>query len=90
MEPLVVDWAATLAKWKGAVGSFRLNLSEISRESGVTRQHVTSILNEASVPSMIVAERIDRAIDAAVERRKQIAREAAEGIRVLMERGEVG
>lgn len=90
MEPLVVDWAATLAKWKGAVGSFRLNLSDISRESGVTRQHVTSILAGTSVPSMPVAERIDRAIDAAVERRKVIAREATAGLKVLLDRGEIG
>lgn len=90
MEPLVVDWSATLAKWKGAVGSFRLNISDISRESGVTRQHVTSILAGLSVPSMVVAERIDRAIDAAVERRKVIAREAAAGLKVLIERGDIG
>lgn len=75
MDPLVVDWSATLSKWRVAVDTFRLNLSEVCREAGVTRQHVTAILNGAAVPTMVVAERIDRAIDAAVDRRSRIARE---------------
>jgi transcriptional regulator with XRE-family HTH domain len=56
------------------VTTFRLNLSEISREAGTTRQHVTSILAGRSIPSIIIAERIDRAMDMAVERRKSFAK----------------
>ncbi len=69
-----INWTATHNKWKTAIATFRLNVSEIARESKVTRQHVVSIISGASVPSVLVAERIDRAIDEAVERRKAIAR----------------
>lgn len=71
---LEVNWTATLAKWKTAIGTFRLNIAEIARESRVTRQHINGIIAGTSVPSMIIAERIDKAIDAAVERRAEIAR----------------
>jgi DNA-binding phage protein len=80
-KTIEVNWLATLVKWKTAIATFRLNMSEISRESGVARQHITSIVNEASIPSIVVAERIDRAIDAAVDRRREAAKaflEAAE------------
>ncbi len=69
-----INWAATHSKWKTAIAAFRLNVSEIARESKVTRQHVVSIIAGTSVPSVLVAERIDKAIDEAVERRKAIAR----------------
>ena len=72
--PHPIDWTATHTKWKTAVTTFRLNLSEISREAGTTRQHVTSILAGRSIPSIIIAERIDRAMDMAVERRKSFAK----------------
>lgn len=69
-----VNWSMTLAKWKAAIATFRLNMSEISRESGVARQHITSIVNGSSIPSIVVAERIDRAIDGAVDRRREAAK----------------
>lgn len=76
--PHAIDWNATLTKWKTAVTTFRLNLSEISREAGTTRQHVTSILAGRSVPSVIIAERIDRAVEVSVERRKSFAKKIIE------------
>lgn len=74
-EKLEINWTATLFKWKTAIGTFRLNITEIARESRVTRQHINGIIAETSVPSILIAERIDKAIDAAVERRAQIARD---------------
>lgn len=69
-----INWAATHNKWKTAIATFRLNVSEIARTAKVTRQHVVSIMAGNSVPSVLVAERIDKAVDEAVERRKAIAR----------------
>ena len=76
--PHAIDWNATLTKWKTAVTAFRLNLSEISRDAGTTRQHVTSILAGRSIPSIVVAERIDRAVELSVERRKSFAKRIIE------------
>lgn len=76
MTPLEVDYRATLLKWTTAIATFGLNISEIARMSGVTRQHITNILNGSSIPSMLVAERIDKAIDASVEQRQKIAKDA--------------
>ena len=73
-----VDYQATVLKWTTAIKTFRINISEVSRDARVTRQHVTNIMNGASIPSMLVAERIDHAIDAAVGRRREIARKALE------------
>ena len=71
-----VDYKATLLKWITAIATYRLNISEVARMSRVTRQHITNILNGSAVPSMLVAERIDRAIDASVEARHEIRRTA--------------
>ena len=71
---LTVDWQATLKKWQTAISLFNLNISEIARNCKITRQHVTAIIGETSTPSMPVAERLDREIDAAVERRRDSAR----------------
>lgn len=71
-----INWTASLGKWITAVGTFRLNVSDIARESKVTRQHIAQILSGDSVPSVIVAQRIDEAIDAAVERRQEIVRQS--------------
>lgn len=76
MKPLEIDYKATLVKWNTAVTAYRLNMSELSRMSGVTRQHIANILNGSAVPSLILAERIDRAIDGSVERRMQVTKEA--------------
>lgn len=73
-QPLEVDYKATLLKWTTAIAAYRLNISEVARMSGVTRQHITNILNGSAVPSMLVAERIDKAIDASVEERHKITR----------------
>lgn len=78
-QPLEVDYKATLLKWTTAIATYRLNISEVARMSGVTRQHITNILNGSAVPSMIVAERIDKAIDASVEERHRITRTALAG-----------
>lgn len=75
-QPLEVDYKATLLKWTTAIATYRLNISEVARMSGVTRQHITNILNGSAVPSMLVAERIDKAIDASVEERHRITRTA--------------
>lgn len=75
-QPFEVDYKATLLKWITAIATYRLNISEVARMSGVTRQHITNILNGSAVPSMLVAERIDRAIDASVEARHEIQRTA--------------
>lgn len=66
-----IDYESTLIRWNAAVEAFRLNLSEIARNSGISRQHVTNILSGASVPSMPVAQRVDKAIEEAVDRRKE-------------------
>jgi transcriptional regulator with XRE-family HTH domain len=73
-QPLEVDYKATLLKWTTAIATYRLNISEVARMSGVTRQHITNILNGTAVPSMLVAERIDKAIDASVDERHKVAR----------------
>jgi plasmid maintenance system antidote protein VapI len=75
-QPFEVDYKATLLKWITAIATYRLNISEVARMSGVTRQHITNILNGSAVPSMLVADRIDRAIDASVEARHEIRRTA--------------
>lgn len=75
-SPLEIDYKATLLKWQTAIATYRLNISEVARMSGVTRQHITNILNETAIPSMLVAERIDKAIDASVDERHKVARAA--------------
>ena len=80
-----INWTATHNKWKTAIATFSLNVSELAREAKVTRQHVVSIMAGNSVPSVLVAERIDKAVDEAVERRKAIARSV---IRELEESGQ--
>lgn len=74
-----IDYDATLLRWNAAVEAFRLNLSEIARTSGISRQHVTNILSGAAVPSMPVAQRIDKAIEEAVDRRKEALAKMMEG-----------
>lgn len=71
---LEIDWEATLLKWRTAITTLRLNLSKVARDSGVTRQHITGILNGDSIPSIVVAERIDRAIDLNTRERQEAAR----------------
>jgi DNA-binding phage protein len=71
-----IDWKATMLKWQGACAMLRLNMSEISEEADVSRQHLNNILASRTIPSVVVAERIDRAIDSCVERRKAIVRGA--------------
>jgi DNA-binding phage protein len=78
-----IDWKATMVKWHGACAMLRLNMSEVSEEAGVSRQHLNNILASRTVPSVIVAERIDRAIDACVERRKAIVREAIHAVKEI-------
>lgn len=71
---LEIDWEASLLKWRTAIATLRLNLSKVARDSGVTRQHITGILNGDSIPSIVVAERIDRAIDLNTRERQEAAR----------------
>lgn len=71
-----IEWKATMVKWQSACAMLRLNMSEISEEAGVSRQHLNNILASRTIPSVVVAERIDRAIEACVERRKAIVRGA--------------
>ena len=84
-HPLIVDWGATHEKWICAVATFRLNLSEVARVSGLTRQHVYSVLRGKSVPSMICATEIDRAIDICVDRRRESALKTLSQIKKIKE-----
>jgi transcriptional regulator with XRE-family HTH domain len=71
--PNEIDYKATLVRWTVSIQAFRLNMSEISRHSGVARQHINNIIRGRSVPSMLVAERIDRAIEASISLRQKLA-----------------
>jgi len=85
ISPLIVDWGATHEKWICAVSTFRLNLSEVARVSGLTRQHVYAVLKGKSVPSMICATEIDRAIEICVDRRRELAMKTLSQIKQIKE-----
>lgn len=68
-----VDYKATLLKWMGASAKFRLNMTDVARRAGVTRQHISNIMAGRTVPSMLVAERIDKAVEECVNERNSAA-----------------
>lgn len=81
-----VDYKATLLKWMGASAKFRLNMTDVARRSGVTRQHISNIMAGRTVPSMLVAERIDKAVEECVKERN----DASDAIALAAVRKEYG